>query len=183
MLFRGTELDGLIDKKYYLKNSNDAREFGFVYEMDFRENYLFNSNYKSRLGEDVGHKFYSAPMYGMIFNKQWQPSLKEIFQDLADKNNYPMYIHCSHGIDRTGTVTFLLQSILGVDDESKNEQYLYSKYLFKETTLEHMYSIYGGLDAYQGKNTNEKVIDFLKSDVGVTQEEIDSIRNILLESD
>lgn len=183
MLFRGSEFDGLVDKSYYLNNPDQAESFGFVYDMDLRESYLFNDNYISRLGNNIKHEFYTAPMYGSIFKTTGKKSIKKVFTDLADKNNYPMYMHCTYGKDRTGTIIFLLQSVLGVNDEDKNTQYLLSKFVFSDISNSNLYPIYNGLDSYKGSNTNEKVINFLKDDVGVTQAEIDSIRNILLESE
>ena len=41
-------------------------------------------------------------------------SLKAIFEKLADKASYPVYFHCNAGADRTGTLAFLLEGLLGV---------------------------------------------------------------------
>ena len=50
----------------------------------------------------------------------------ELFEILADKSNYPLVYHCSHGIHRTGTATALLLSALGVPWETVREDYLLS---------------------------------------------------------
>ncbi len=41
-------------------------------------------------------------------------SLKSIFEKLADNSSYPVYFHCNAGADRTGTLAFLLEGLLGV---------------------------------------------------------------------
>jgi protein-tyrosine phosphatase len=50
----------------------------------------------------------------------------ELFKILADKSNYPLVYHCSHGIHRTGSATALVLSALGVQWETVREDYLLS---------------------------------------------------------
>ncbi|MBR1867406.1 MAG: tyrosine-protein phosphatase [Clostridia bacterium] len=42
-------------------------------------------------------------------------SLRGIFELLSDENNYPVYFHCNQGADRTGTLAFLINGLIGVD--------------------------------------------------------------------
>ena len=44
-------------------------------------------------------------------------SIKNIFETLADENAYPVYYHCNAGADRTGTVSYLINGLLGVSYE------------------------------------------------------------------
>lgn len=41
-------------------------------------------------------------------------SLRDIFTLLSDESNYPVYFHCNAGADRTGTLAFLIEGLLGV---------------------------------------------------------------------
>ena len=41
-------------------------------------------------------------------------SLRDIFALLSDESNYPVYFHCNAGADRTGTLAFLIEGLLGV---------------------------------------------------------------------
>ena len=50
-------------------------------------------------------------------------SIKSIFEILADSNNYPVYYHCSAGADRTGTISYLINGLLGVDYEDLTRDY------------------------------------------------------------
>ena len=36
---------------------------------------------------------------------------------IADENRYPVYIHCTGGADRTGTLAFLINALLGVGED------------------------------------------------------------------
>ena len=50
------------------------------------------------------------------------PNIKSIFETLANENNYPVYYHCAVGADRTGTISYLINGLLGVefDDLTKD---------------------------------------------------------------
>ena len=185
MIVRGTELDGLEHSAYLL--DSDAIEsvqetFGFVFEMDLRSDSVFSGPYRSRLGDNVGHRFFNASAYGAVFNESYRASLRDQFRTLADEHCYPMYMHCTYGADRTGTLVFLLQGVLGMSDEDLMREYRLTAYTSSEhITLDYIDALVGGLQGYQGDTLAEKIEDFLVSDVGVTPDELQTIRSILLE--
>lgn len=51
---------------------------------------------------------------------------RKLFEILADKSNYPLVYHCSHGVHRTGTATALLLTALNVPWETVRDDYLLS---------------------------------------------------------
>lgn len=55
--------------------------------------------------------------YDMIASREYTVNYRSLFELLADYNNYPVYIHCWGGADRTGTVVFLLGALLGMRPE------------------------------------------------------------------
>ena len=181
LLIRGTEMDGLVESKYFLTDKEDVKQFGFVCDLDLRSSDIVNISYKSRLGDNVSHKFYDSPMYGEIFAKGSEPLLKRIFTDLADKNNYPMYLHCTYGADRTGTIVFLLQGLLGVSEEDMKREYELTGFFLPEyVSGTNLNSIYAGIEGIPGNTTNEKIENYLVGTVGITKEQIQSIRDIYL---
>ncbi len=185
MIIRGTEIDGLVETEYFLKREDVQSvmdTFNFVYDMDLRSNSVFSGNYKSRLGENVEHKFYNSPSYGSIFNESYKASLKNIFSDLAKEENYPMYMHCTYGADRTGTIVFFLQATLNMAQDDMVREYRMTGFTNPQfATSTSMDVIISGLENYNGDTIQEKAIDFLVNDIGITQEEIEAIQNILLE--
>ena len=111
---------------------------------------------------------------------------RDVFKALAVKEYYPICMHCTGGADRTGTVCFILNALLGVCESDLIHDY--------EITT---FSIYGIRDSkergsllqfcefyeyfrthYQGETLREKANDYLLS-IGVLKEEIKSIINIM----
>ena len=183
MIIRGTEIDGLEETEYYLKNPEETEDFGFRYDFDLRGSQIYTGNYISRLGQDVPHRFYNGPAYAQIFRAEYFPILRRIFEDLADANKYPMYLHCTYGSDRTGTVVYLLQGLLGVPEEQMNFEYALSGFMSSGyEDLTHVRIVQTGLAGYPGDTINEQIEHFLTETVGVTAEQVQSIRSILLEN-
>ena len=183
LLIRGVELDGMVNAPFFIPESelqNVQDTFDFAYDMDLRSPGIYNGPYTSRL--NVPHAFYDAPMYGNIFTDTFRASLRNIFRDLADPEKYPMYLHCTWGRDRTGTIVFLLQGILNMSEEDMVREYHLSGYADKSIADNtHMQVIMSGLEPYEGDTLNEKIVSFLTGYIGVTEAEIESIRNIFLE--
>ena len=185
LLIRGCELDGIKNEKYFLDDqyiSGVQETFGFVYDLDLRSPEIIEGDYQSRLGAEVGHKFYDAPTYAQSFRSEYVSSMREIFADLADPDKYPMYLHCTWGRDRTGTVVLLLQGLLNVSKEDMMQEYRLTGYVTPAVaTNTKMDVVFMQLESYEGDTLQEKIINYLTTTVGVTQEEIASIQSIFLE--
>lgn len=50
-------------------------------------------------------------------------SVQQIFKVLAEEENYPIFFHCNGGADRTATVAFLINGLLGVSYEDLTRDY------------------------------------------------------------
>ena len=129
-----------------------------------------------------------------LSNAAWDTTLPAIFEVLADINNYPIVFHCQGGADRTGTVAYLINGLLGVTDLDLAHDYEFTSYSWYG--LRHM-----NFDAFIAKNNNEffntldsyvldsenadevttqvKVERYLL-DKGVTPEQIANVKSIML---
>jgi len=104
-----------------------------------------------------------------------------LFEALADKTNYPIYFHCWGGADRTGTLAFLLEALLGVSDEDLLCDYeLTSLSIWgdRSRNSDLFVSLIDALTPY-GDNFRTQAENYLLS-VGVTPETIAAIRTNLL---
>ncbi|MBQ7508239.1 MAG: tyrosine-protein phosphatase [Spirochaetales bacterium] len=106
---------------------------------------------------------------------------RHAFQVLADESNYPLLYHCSIGTDRTGVFSILLEKLLGVKEEDVIRDYLFSNFgaIGSKRELSKYKLITASLAKYPGKTEAERTQNYLLA-IGVTQEEIDSFRKIML---
>lgn len=183
LLIRGVEMDGLVSTDYIIPEEELAsvRElFGFAYDFDLRNPSIYQGDYVSRFG--IPHNFYDSPAYGSIFNATYQASIHRIFSDLADPQKYPMFMHCTWGTDRTGTIVFLLQGVLNMSDEDMLREYELTGYSTPSIVGNgNLDAIISGLQGYEGDTVQEKIVNYLITDIGITEEQIESIRTIFLE--
>ena len=108
---------------------------------------------------------------------------KKIFDILSEPDNYPIYFHCWGGADRTGTIAFLLNAVLNVplcDLINDYEATSLSIWGIRSRNTPLFDEFLKALDLYEGDTVNEKATSFMLSS-GVTQEQIERIKEILLE--
>ncbi len=148
-------------------------------------------------GETEGSKFVPVERYEKIsmsayatwgeygiFTDEQQENVRKVFDILADETAYPIYFHCAGGGDRTGTIAFLLEALLGLDEESLVTEYELSnlsvsgeRHRFTEVWTKFMEK----LETYvPGGTRKEQVVALLKT-CGVTDETMNKIQDVLLE--
>ena len=181
LLYRGSELDGAVEAGYTLtaEGMKDMLTCLEIHtEMDLRSTEV-NAYDANVLGAAVNHFYYDAPMYADVFTNSGTQTVRKIFTDLANKDNYPIYLHCTYGLDRTGTMCYLLEGLLGVSDEDLMRDYQLSAFHHGKVSDEPMTRFINQLQTYRGSTTQQKVENYLLS-IGVTPAEIQSIRDIFL---
>ena len=133
-------------------------------------------------------------------------SLKTVFEVLADESNYPVYIHCNAGADRTGTAVFLINGLLGVSEADLIRDYELTSFSkvsglryrseIKDgnfTAIGVMQNDYDNFVAFgalieaikvnygaEGKPLSYAIENFLTGYIGVSHEQIESIKRIML---
>ena len=133
--------------------------------------------------------------YGEILKNKAQ--VKEALNFVIDAacHGKPIYIHCSAGADRTGTVICIIESILGVSQSDCDKDYELtsfagSDYLRKRcgrtaaetgTVAEAKYKQFiSGIAALPGATFRDKCVNFVLS-CGITAEQINAFRAAMID--
>ena len=128
-----------------------------------------------------------CPLYAYkdIFTPIGKETIRRAFRVLADPARYPVLIHCWGGADRTGTLSFLVNGLLGVGlDDLIHDYELTSLSIMglRLHTDEGFQEILAGLRSYgaEGSTVQARIEAYLLA-VGVTAEELQRIRELLIE--
>lgn len=180
MLYRGCELDGATEEKCVASQSDAdtmVQELNIKSELDLRS--ADTKGVRDLLGADVKHQYFALPSYAGCFTDEGNQKLRRVFGALAMKENYPAYLHCTKGADRTGIVCYLLEALLGVPEEDCYRDWELSILDNGSDNHEAMDRFIETLRKNEGNTLQEKTENYLLS-IGVTQEEIGSIRSLLI---
>ncbi len=117
LLYRGAQLNGRKGGPKLTQNGIDTfrNDLNVVTELDLRGVTDDGGQTECAFGADKNYVKISIGQYDSAL-KSNKTQLKQIFEVLADENNYPLYFHCNAGADRTGTIAFLVGGLLGVSE-------------------------------------------------------------------
>ncbi len=157
---------------------------GLKSDLDFRSDWECFGMTGSPLGEDVNWYHYSCVSgYGGFVSPTGRASAALAFSLFVDKTNYPIVFHCIGGTDRTGTFAYLLEGLLGVEEEELIRDYEMSFIAVGGVDKRH----YGWLETLvkavrklPGDTIPEKLEGYFLS-LGYTKEQIEFVREFLLE--
>lgn len=105
------------------------------------------------------------------------------FSVFANKANYPIVFHCIGGTDRTGTLAFLLNALLGVGEEDLIRDYEMSFIASGGVDARHYAWLTGLVNAVNGlpgETLVDKVCGYYLS-LGFSREDLDAFRARMLE--
>jgi hypothetical protein len=123
--------------------------------------------------------------YGAIVADDSREKYRQIFTVFSDPSAFPILFHCVGGCDRSGTIAFLLHGLLGLDSDSLIRDYeLSSLSIFGERSRssdEFLSLLSALLPLGDGKDDIGKQVENYLLSIGVTAEEIVSIRTHLIE--
>ena len=126
LVYRGGEITTMTSSGHYNTITEVAKkafreDMGMVggVELDLRGNSDIGDNYKAcgfSEDGDIQYVMHAIKSYEQTFT-QTRSEVAPIFEILKEADTKPVYFHCFGGADRTGTIGFLLNGLLGVSYE------------------------------------------------------------------
>ena len=182
LLYRGSELDGAVNAEYHITQKGVdhlLRVHKVRTQMDLRDKNA-SAAATNPLGDAVTHTIYGAPQYVDVFKEANFATMRRIFADLADKDNYPIYMHDTLGMDQVGTVCYILEAALGMNDDDLIREYRLSILINQGLHTEQMNVFLEQFSKLKGDTRQEKAETYLRH-IGVSDAQVEAIRDILLE--
>lgn len=207
----GTIKFGKVIRGSYVKNVDRpvlVEQFNIAHDIDLRgyDNVFDGSDPNSSpLGVDYWHYMGGAYInYGRVYlangssydytenptayNDCARATFQKIFECiLADE---PIYLHCTAGADRTGTICYMLESLIGTDHNAKDKDYEITTFrsgtssasAIRARNEEDWISLKNVFrNNFEGRNINEKVYNWFRL-LGFSEETIDAVKSHLVEA-
>lgn len=184
MIYRGAKLD----------NITEAGKQTFLYELGIKTDYDLRTpgeggaGVKSPVSDSLIYYNFDGRYYCGSKGITTEANKKIVADEVrvfTNPDNYPVYIHCSLGRDRTGTIVFILQALCGVVKNDLYADYEMSMFSVSGTQdnanpWDQIKQVYDYINSYEGETFADKTASYLIS-CGITAEEIAAIRSILIE--
>lgn len=132
-----------------------------------------------------GVEYIRIPMNGNSAIGDNETQIKLLMEILADKSNYPIYLHCNIGTDRTGMLSYLIGGLCGMSEEDLMKDYLFSNFgnigeAKEPHNSKNKYVELLSADGdYEGDTLRERIENYFIS-IGVSEETYTAVRDILL---
>ena len=137
----------------------------------------------SPLGPDAKWVHVSSSGYGGMADEKSKKAFAEVFKVFLDEANYPLDFHCIAGADRTGSLAYILNALLGVDEDELWKDWEVTA--FDKAKLEFGHAsrfekLVAVFAKYPGATERERVEAYVKEQ-GFTDADIAKFRAIMLE--
>ena len=193
-IFRGGHFGSITDAD----KATIVNWLGIAVDIDLRNNSETGSITTSPLGRSVENfhqslDFYANAVSTSAASARTVAVLKKVMSCVA--TNKPCYFHCMSGADRTGTIAYILLSLLGVSQSDKDKEYeltAFSDEADGKRFRNSNYNVTNGngwyplikyfRDTYTGENDNEKVVAWAVAN-GITTAEINAFRAAMISGD
>lgn len=192
-IYRGSAFNrGITNKDLSLINN----QLGIDVEIDLRsieelhlddEDPSNDLNY-SLFGDTISYNHYPMPLHDYVYEDDvYVRVFRTVLTSIRQGRN--VYIHCAGGADRTGTIVLMLEALLGLSDSDMAKDFeitSFAPFYFENNNLRLCNRCSKTFDYFSGKtgckgSSNEVTEQYMLS-LGVTSEEINEFRDLMLAS-
>ena len=186
-VFRGAEWNG--GHTLEPAGIEALRLAGIRAELDLRSDSEAKSITRSVLGTDVAYKRTplaqtASHMTGLTGSKDtYKTALQYVLTQVRAER--PVYFHCAIGRDRTGTLAFLLEGLLGMSKSDIYKDYELTNFSYFNTPCSkgQLDEMFAAVEAKNGDTLEDKFREYVKSTFGLTNAAINAFRDKMLEPD
>ncbi len=201
LIYRGSQLQRISSKGILTEFVDESdinylvNACGIQYEIDLRGENESAAVTSSALGNSVGYKRFAleqstyksyVDLNGTAYTTTAE-CLKKVMENVS--NGIPTYIHCAAGADRTGTVCFILEALLGVSQEDCDKDYELTcfssgsdDYTDRLRTSVNWVDLITYFNSFVGDSLQKRVSNWC-SEAGIDDELIEAYRTAMINSD
>ena len=157
--------------------------YGVKSDVDLRKDSECWGMTGSPLGESVKWFHIPASSYEKMHTPKGRRAFAEVFRIFLDERNYPIVFHCISGQNRTGSLAFVLNGLLGVAEEELYLDWEVSGFWNPQVKFRHgprFDRLIATFRMLPGENLYEQIENYVLS-CGFTREDIEKFRSIMLE--
>lgn len=138
---------------------------------------------ESPLGPNVKWLLIPSSGYGGMKHDYGKQAFAKAFRVMLDRRNYPIIFHCIAGADRTGSLAFILNGLLGVSEDLLWKDWEINSFIDRNPDFKHegrITALSTLFNSLPGKTLADKCEAYVLS-CGFTANDISAFRRIMLE--
>ena len=166
------------------------QELGIKVDVDMRDSYQVPSKSPAS-SDDWEVEVFKASVASGTENYRWEgkqnsstdiaKTYKKIFEAIAVADEKPIALHCTHGADRTGIVSWFLLGLLGVSKEDCARDYVMTRFAGERAVLPNGSSSEIAkwntkTEALEGETWADKTYKHLHEDFEISDDTLETIR-------
>lgn len=166
------------------------KELGIKVDIDMRDSQYIPDESPAK-SEDWDVELLKAPVASSTEDGRWEgdhsrdhniaATYKSIFEAIANADEKPIALHCTHGADRTGIVSWFLLGLLGVSKDDCSRDYVMTRFAGERAVLpsgsnSELEKWNSKTEALEGDTWADKTYKHLNEDFNISVDTLETIR-------
>ena len=198
MYYRCAQFNNGNTKNINAEGLKTIQELGIKVDIDMRDSYNVPSTSPLKT-DDYDVEIMKASVASSTEDGRWEgdhsrdhniaATYKKIFEAIAVSDEKPIALHCTHGADRTGIVSWFLLGLLGVSKEDCARDYVMTRFAGERAVLavddnsgkSEIAKWNAKTEALAGDTWADKTYKHLNEDFGIEADTLETIREKFVE--